>query len=95
MSSNSIRRCFVPNCTTNSKNDPHVIFIKVPYTKERLKWFEAVGKAVDAGVNYKSTYHCCEAHFNVCITYNFKNVTSVNSVITYLRWIQTHGYSRT
>lgn len=61
---NAKMKCFVPGCKNNYKSNPELKFFKVPYSKERINWFAAVGKDSE-NVNMKSTYYCCGIHIEV------------------------------
>lgn len=57
-------KCFVPGCKNKDTSNPELKFFKVPFSKERVNWFAAVGKDVQH-INMKSTYYCCEIHIEV------------------------------
>lgn len=62
---NSRKRCFVPKCMNTSKSNSNKIFISVPTNITlRKKWFAAVHRNMSE-VSPKTSFHCCEDHFNV------------------------------
>lgn len=68
MSENTANKwCFVPGCTNTSKNSPNKIFISVPKNlKRKKKWFAAARRDLK-DVSIKTSFYCCEDHFNVSL----------------------------
>lgn len=65
--------CVVPLCKNTTARTPNKIFITVPREQDiRKKWLRAM-KREDMSI--KSTYYCCEDHFNVsfCFVYFHEN----------------------
>ncbi|XP_018575952.1 uncharacterized protein LOC108914594 [Anoplophora glabripennis] len=55
--------CFVPGCRNTSISAPNKTFISVPQNSSRkVKWFKAARRDVPKS---KSTFFCCEDHFNL------------------------------
>ncbi|KAJ8969113.1 hypothetical protein NQ314_001923 [Rhamnusium bicolor] len=54
--------CFVPGCKNTSVSAPNKKFLTIPQDYSRkIKWFEAAKRDVSKS---KSTFFCCEDHFN-------------------------------
>lgn len=69
MSSNKqikIKKCFVEYCGNTTEAHPNKIFVSVPNDgKLKRSWFEAVRRNAPAKIFSKTSYYCCEDHFNV------------------------------
>lgn len=61
-----IKKCFVDYCNNTSQIEPNKIFVSVPNEINlRKTWFEAVRKPVPPNISTKTSYFCCENHFDV------------------------------
>ncbi|XP_063532777.1 uncharacterized protein LOC134743315 [Cydia strobilella] len=59
----SYRYCLVPKCTNTTINTPEKLFFDVPRDVEvRKRWCKLMKKGK---LRPKTTFHCCEDHFNV------------------------------
>lgn len=59
------KRCFVPLCNNDNHKNPDKIFFSVPKDPDiRKKWFQ-VSRRADFNSLNKTSYFCCQDHFNV------------------------------
>lgn len=69
----SYKYCFVPKCSNTTKSTPGKIFITVPKGDVRKKWIQQTRRDSDS-TSLKSTFYCCEDHFDVSFVNNFRNL---------------------